>query len=151
MEHSPSIASVDTGRSLRKSEAPPKRHVDSVRRALAMMEPAAAVSFLGTLLREQAHRIPTTAPMTVVDFGPIQEALGLTRRQGVIYAWVVRYMAKNGIPPTLREIGKANGIRSTNGVNDHLRALERKGAIVRGDMIARGIRLVDHDVSELPR
>ena len=32
-----------------------------------------------------------------------------------------------GYPPTLREIGAHMGIKSTNGVNDHLRALERKG------------------------
>ncbi len=33
------------------------------------------------------------------------------------------------------------GIRSTNGVNDHLRALQRKGCIRREDMKARSIRI----------
>jgi repressor LexA len=34
------------------------------------------------------------------------------------------------------------GIRSTNGVNDHLRALERKGYLRREDMKSRALRLV---------
>jgi repressor LexA len=42
-----------------------------------------------------------------------------------------------GYPPTLREIGARMGIRSTNGVNDHLRALERKGYLTREDMKSR--------------
>jgi repressor LexA len=38
------------------------------------------------------------------------------------------------------------GIRSTNGVNDHLRALERKGYLRREDMKSRALKLVDaHD------
>lgn len=34
-----------------------------------------------------------------------------------------------GYPPTLREIGYMLGIKSTNGVNDHLRALRKKGLL----------------------
>ncbi len=34
------------------------------------------------------------------------------------------------------------GIRSTNGVNDHLRALERKGYLTREDMKSRALRPV---------
>jgi repressor LexA len=37
------------------------------------------------------------------------------------------------------------GIRSTNGVNDHLRALERKGYLRREDMKSRALRLVDEE------
>ena len=35
------------------------------------------------------------------------------------------------------------GIRSTNGVNDHLRALERKGYLTREDMKSRALRPTD--------
>ena len=35
------------------------------------------------------------------------------------------------------------GIRSTNGVNDHLRALERKGYLRREDMKSRALKLVE--------
>jgi repressor LexA len=37
------------------------------------------------------------------------------------------------------------GIRSTNGVNDHLRALERKGYLRREDMKSRALRLVNKE------
>src|SRR5690606_32868103 len=37
------------------------------------------------------------------------------------------------------------GIRSTNGVNDHLRALERKGYLRREDMKSRALRVVDDE------
>ncbi len=40
------------------------------------------------------------------------------------------------------------GIRSTNGVNDHLRALERKGYLRREDMKSRALRLVGESVEE---
>jgi SOS-response transcriptional repressor LexA len=49
----------------------------------------------------------------------------LTNRQ----AEVLDFIERSSIPPTLREIGAELGIKSTNGVNDHLRALERKGRI----------------------
>jgi repressor LexA len=50
-----------------------------------------------------------------------------------------------GYPPTLREIGNFMGIRSTNGVNDHLRALERKGYLTREDMKSRALRPTSMD------
>jgi repressor LexA len=46
----------------------------------------------------------------------------------------------------LREIGEHMGIRSTNGVNDHLRALERKGYLRREDMKSRALRVVEDEV-----
>ena len=52
-------------------------------------------------------------------------------------------IADRGYPPTLREIGEHMGIRSTNGVNDHLRALERKGYLTREDMKCRALRPCD--------
>src|SRR5262249_54488693 len=55
---------------------------------------------------------------------------------------------ERGYPPTLREIGAHMGIRSTNGVNDHLRALERKGYLTREDMKSRALRPLDLDPGE---
>jgi repressor LexA len=40
------------------------------------------------------------------------------------------------------------GIRSTNGVNDHLRALERKGYLKREDMKSRALRPVNTDANK---
>ena len=37
------------------------------------------------------------------------------------------------------------GIRSTNGVNDHLKALERKGYLVREELKSRALRPVDNE------
>jgi SOS-response transcriptional repressor LexA len=53
----------------------------------------------------------------------------LTDRQRDIYDWITQRFRATGSVPTVREIGKAFGIKSTNGVNDHLLAIERKGWI----------------------
>ena len=70
-------------------------------------------------------------------------ARGLTARQAECLAIIRESVATRGFPPTLREIGARMGIGSTNGVNDHLKALERKGAIARDDELSRGIRVLD--------
>ncbi|CAB4154680.1 LexA repressor, DNA-binding domain containing protein [uncultured Caudovirales phage] len=67
----------------------------------------------------------------------------LTARQAQCLAAIQDSITKRGFPPTLREIGDSIGIRSTNGVSDHLVALERKGYIVRSEMKSRGIVLVE--------
>jgi repressor LexA len=43
---------------------------------------------------------------------------------------VLRLLTKHP-QPTLREMMESLGIGSTNGISDHLRALERKGYIIR--------------------
>ena len=67
----------------------------------------------------------------------------LTDRQQAILDFIVETIQTRGFPPTLREIGRAFGIRSTKGVNDHLAALERKGKIRRHADLSRGIEVVD--------
>ena len=67
---------------------------------------------------------------------------GLTDRQKQILDFITVYIADRGYPPTIREIGKEMGIRSTNGVNDHLKALERKGYLRRDDLKSRAMRPV---------
>lgn len=71
---------------------------------------------------------------------------GLTSRQQTVLDFVRASIAKHGYAPTIREIGEHVGIRSTNGVSDHLRALERKGYIVRKDMKSRAMLLVENGV-----
>ncbi len=68
---------------------------------------------------------------------------GLTKRQEQTLEYIRTSIRERGYPPTLREIGEHMGIRSTNGVNDHLRALERKGYLRREDMKSRALRVVD--------
>ena len=67
----------------------------------------------------------------------------LTERQEMILHFIRRSIRERGYPPTLREIGTQMNIRSTNGVSDHLRALERKGYLRREDMKSRALRPVD--------
>jgi repressor LexA len=64
----------------------------------------------------------------------------LTDRQREVLGFISDSIRKRGYPPTLREIGSHFGIRSTNGVNDHLRALEKKGFLHREDLKSRALR-----------
>lgn len=66
----------------------------------------------------------------------------LTQRQEQILEFINASIEERGYPPTLREIGEHFGIRSTNGVNDHLKALEKKGYITREDLKSRAMRPV---------
>ncbi len=65
----------------------------------------------------------------------------LTARQQEIYEFIRTTIDKRGIPPTLREIGEAFGIKSTNGVEGHLVALEDRGLITRERGKSRGLVL----------
>lgn len=67
----------------------------------------------------------------------------LTSRQRQILFLIQRVMAESGMPPTRAEIAKELGFRSINAAEDHLRALERKGAIELLSGTSRGIRLKD--------
>src|SRR5213595_1668306 len=75
----------------------------------------------------------------------------LTERQEKILAFIKKAILEQGYPPTIREIGEEMGIRSTNGVNDHLKALERKGYLKREVLKSRALRPVtgmdDHEAS----
>ncbi len=63
----------------------------------------------------------------------------LTDRQREILNFIVKESETRGFPPTIREIGEEMNISSTNGVNDHLKALERKGYIQRGEQQSRSL------------
>jgi repressor LexA len=63
----------------------------------------------------------------------------LTDRQREILTFIVKETEARGFPPTIREIGEQMDIRSTNGVNDHLKALERKGYLNRGEQQSRSL------------
>ena len=47
-----------------------------------------------------------------------------------------------GVPPSVREIGKAVGLSSTSSVQSNLTALEEKGFIERDPLLKRSIRIV---------
>ncbi len=63
----------------------------------------------------------------------------LTDRQLEVLRFIANEIEERGYPPTIREIGEALDIRSTNGVNDHLKALERKGYLTRDPVKSRAL------------
>ena len=107
------------------------------RRCLTKPSNGVLVSVAPSVVRDTcgdcAGRDPT--PATSARFG----GLRLTARQAAILAFVVRYRDQHGFAPTMREIGRPFGIASTNGVEDHLLALARKGYISRAKGTQRSI------------
>ena len=74
----------------------------------------------------------------------------LTEKQQDVYAFLVKRLS-SGMPPTVREICDATGIRSTSTVHAILGALQDKGYIVRDARYSRGIRLdMDYDSAMVP-
>lgn len=67
----------------------------------------------------------------------------LTPKQQKILDFVRKAIEKTGFPPTRAEIAKAFRFRSPNAAEDHLRTLERKGAIEITPGASRGIRLAE--------
>ncbi len=67
---------------------------------------------------------------------------GLTVRQSEILQLIRDHIEENGMPPTRAEIAATLGFRSVNAAEDHLKALERKGAIEIMPGTSRGIRLM---------
>jgi repressor LexA len=67
----------------------------------------------------------------------------LTDRQAEILRLVRELTEVSGYPPTRAEIAEKMGFRSVNAAEQHLRALERKGAIDISSGASRGIRVRD--------
>ncbi len=55
----------------------------------------------------------------------------------------LRQCIQNGVPPSVREICSATGIKSTSSVHNHLRVLEEGGYITRTSGLNRAIRLTE--------
>lgn len=64
-----------------------------------------------------------------------------TQTQTKYLRFIAEHQKVNGFTPTVRELALAMGVKSTNAVNDVLKALERKGLIKRSRMVARSIVL----------
>ena len=67
----------------------------------------------------------------------------LTDRQSEILKLIRELMEVSGYPPTRAEIAERMGFKSVNAAEQHLRALERKGAIEIAEGSSRGIRVCD--------
>lgn len=65
----------------------------------------------------------------------------LTKRQKQVYDFIRDKIKNRGYGPTVREIGEQFDISSPNGVMCHLKALEKKGLIIREPNMSRAIQL----------
>ncbi|MEY2229369.1 transcriptional repressor LexA [Streptomyces sp. BF23-19] len=66
---------------------------------------------------------------------------GLTTRQAAIVAFIEQTVARQGYPPSMREIGEGVNLRSTSSVSHQLGALERKGVLYRDPHRPRAYRV----------
>ena len=66
----------------------------------------------------------------------------LTEKQKVILDTIKKFIAKNGFPPTVREIGKELNLSSPATTHFHLSKLESKGYIKKGKSKNRTIELL---------
>jgi repressor LexA len=73
----------------------------------------------------------------------------LTPRQKQIFDYLIEYAGERGYPPTLMEVRDHFGFSCVNAVNDHLKALARKGYITRLHGRARGIEFTA-EVKRMP-
>ncbi len=71
----------------------------------------------------------------------------LTERENQVFEFIRAHLRDAGRPPTLAEIGRHLGLRSSNSVHKLLVALEARGKIARVRHEPRGITLLDDDTS----
>ena len=69
-------------------------------------------------------------------------------RQAAILDFISESLRERGYPPTIREIGTALGIASTNGVRYYLDRLEQSGKIRRDRWMSRGIEVQTAEPAE---
>ena len=65
----------------------------------------------------------------------------LTKSQKKVYDYL-KSRVQEGLPPTVREICQATGLKSTSSVHAHLKTLEREGYISREAGLNRAIHIV---------
>jgi len=75
----------------------------------------------------------------------------LTDRQRHILEFIENHIKTHGSSPTIREIGSFTGIKSTNGVRQHIKALIKKGYLKKQQFIARGLELVKNTVTDIKK
>ena len=71
----------------------------------------------------------------------------LTPIERKIYQYLIDHLKEQTFQPSIREIGRKFGIRSTKTVAEHLESLERKGHIVRVPSRSRGVRILGLNLS----
>ena len=72
----------------------------------------------------------------------------LNKREKAILKFIEKSTIANGYPPSVREIGKAVGLKSTATVHAYLSKLKEKGYIKKEDQKGRTLRLIKGGVEE---
>ena len=72
----------------------------------------------------------------------------LNDKQLLIYEFLKDFTSQKGYPPTVREICKAVGLKSTSSVHGHLKHLEKEGLIKRDPTKPRALEIVDSVVKK---
>ncbi len=73
----------------------------------------------------------------------------LPERQQNVLEFLKAYLDENGYPPTVREIGRGIGVKSTSLISYYLNRLEEHGLITREASVSRAIRLTDEAAENL--
>src|SRR5262249_43017299 len=87
-------------------------------------------------------------PLRTYNF---EEPMILNERARAILNYIRSFQREKGYPPTIREIGEAFEIHSTNGVRYHLSILEKGGYLNRRSRISRGTTTVSEGIPVLGR
>jgi SOS-response transcriptional repressor LexA len=66
-----------------------------------------------------------------------------TERQLAILEIIKQFTKERGFSPTLRELAEITGIKSSNGVEDHLKRLRKRGLVTWEKYKSRTLRVVD--------
>ena len=74
----------------------------------------------------------------------------LNRREKAILKYIEKQVKINGYPPSVREIGKAVGLRSTATVHGYLASLEKKGYIKKESQKGRTLKLLKGGLEDNP-
>jgi len=86
---------------------------------------------------------PGASPLVAV--GPKVTSV-LTEVERGILDYMIRYLRTRTYQPSVREIGREFGIKSTKTVSEHLQALADKGFLERDPSRSRGIRILGVDL-----
>ena len=74
----------------------------------------------------------------------------MTRMQQQIYDYIAMTTARDGFPPSVREIGAAVGLKSPSTVHFHLKHMEEKGIIKKAGRKGRTVTLVRPSEQAVP-
>lgn len=72
----------------------------------------------------------------------------LTERERAVLQYINDTLTEHGYPPTVRDICRATGIKSTSSVHDYIGRLEEKGYVSRDSKKSRGLRTSMNDPAD---